>query len=106
MFIDPSGTGMGLPSGLLDGLPINNFILPGLFLVVVMGIAPLVIAWGLWKQLGWSSKAAIAQSVILIMWICIQIILWGNPVALQIIYLIWGVLMLVLCFLPGVRKNQ
>ena len=103
MFIDPSGALMGLPSNLLDGLPINNFILPGLFLVVVMGIAPLVIAYGLWRWQPWAWRGALALSVVLILWIIFQIVLWGFPAAIQILYLLWGGGMLALCLVPAVR---
>lgn len=104
MFIDPSGQSIGLPAGLLDSVPfIDTFLLPGIFLFVVMGIAPLIIAWGLWRRTPWSWPAAVAQSVVLILWIGFQIVLWGAPAAIQWLYLVWGVVMLGLCFAPGVR---
>lgn len=100
MFIDPSGEFMGLPADLLDGFPISSFILPGMFLVFVMGLAPFVVAWGLWKQRSWAWGAAVAQSIALVLWISFQILLWGTPIALQVVYLIWGFVMLGLCFAP------
>jgi hypothetical protein len=103
MFVDPSGLSMGLPSDLLDGLPITNFILPGIFLVVVMGILSLGIAWGLWRRRSWAWPATVGQSIVLILWICFQILLWGKPIAIQVVYLIWGFVMLGLCFMPGVK---
>jgi hypothetical protein len=106
MLIDPSGESIGLPSNLLDGLPFSSFLLPGLFLVVVMGFAPSMFAWGLWKARPWAWKGALAQSIILILWICFQIFLWGKPIALQVVYLLWGILMLGLCFVPGVKPSE
>jgi hypothetical protein len=97
---------MGLSTDLLDALPVTNFVLSGLFLVIVMGIIPFVIAFGLWKRYAWSWMAALAESIILILWICFQIILWGNPIAIQIIYLLWGIMMLGLCFAPGIRSYR
>jgi hypothetical protein len=104
MFVDPSGQLMGLPADLLDGLPIASFILPGVFLVIGMGLAPFVVAWGLWQRLPWAWIATVAQSIVLILWICFQIFLWGSPIALQVVYLVWGFVMLGMCFLPGVRN--
>jgi hypothetical protein len=104
MFVDPSGEAMGLPPGLLDELPITNYVLPGIFLTMVMGLIPIVVAWGLWKGTTWAWLSAVAQSVVLILWICFQIWLWGPPIALQVVYLVWGVVMLGLCFTPGVKK--
>jgi len=105
MFMDPSGAAMGLPLDLLEGLPISNFILPGIFLVVVMGIFPLVIAWSLWNHRSWGWLATIGQSIILILWISFQFLLWGDPIALQWVYLIWGLVMLGLCFVPSVKNS-
>jgi hypothetical protein len=105
MLLDPSGASMGLPAGLLDQLPINNFILPGLFLIVVMGLIPFVIAFGLWKQERWAWLGTLAQGGMLILWICFQLILWGKPIAIQYIYLIWGIALLVLGWLPQTRRE-
>jgi hypothetical protein len=106
MFIDPTGAFMGLPPDLLEGLPISNYILPGLFLVSVMGIFPFVTTWGLWTQRSWAWITAVGQSIVLILWICFQIVLWGTPIALQMIYLIWGIVMLGLCFVPGIKPGR
>lgn len=105
MLLDPSGAGMGLPLELLEGLPISNFILPGLFLISVMGIAPLGITCGLWKDLPWAWTAAVVQGIVLLLWICLQILLWGAPEGIQILYLIWGIVIVALCFLPGVKSR-
>ena len=106
MFMDPSGESMGLPPNLLDGLPFSSFMLPGIFLVCVMGIAPFPVAWGLWSRRPWAWMATLAQSVVLILWICFQIILWGSPDVIQTIYLIWGIVMSGLCFLPSVKNGR
>ena len=104
MLIDPSGASIGLPGELLDDVPIDTFILPGLFLIVVMGIAPFVISFGMWKRKRWAWRGTLAQGIVLVLWICFQIILWGEPIAIQYIYLVWGILLLVLGWLPGTRK--
>jgi lysylphosphatidylglycerol synthetase-like protein (DUF2156 family) len=106
MLIDPSGQMMGLPPDMLDGLPITSFILPGLFLTVVMGIAPLVITHGLWKRRSWAWIAALSLGTILVVWICLQIYLWGDPVAIQYIYLVLGLLIAGLSLLPHIRKRS
>ena len=106
MLIDPSGQAMGLPPELLDGLPISNFILPGLFLIVVMGISPMVITYSLWKCLPWAWMASLALGIILVLWICLQIYLWGDPVIIQYIYLVWGTLLVGFSLLSQVRKRN
>ena len=44
--IDPSGGLIEMPISHLDKLPIDTFILPGLFLVIVYGIGAAIIAFG------------------------------------------------------------
>lgn len=105
MLADPSGALMGLPTTLLDGLPISNFVLPALFLSGVMGVAPLVIAYGLWRRLPWSWAATLTQGVVLILWIILQFVLWGAPIAIQWVYLAWGMVIVALCFAPGLRAQ-
>ncbi|MBN1666469.1 MAG: hypothetical protein JW862_05255 [Anaerolineales bacterium] len=103
MFFDPSGTAMGLPADLLDELPISNFILPGVFLVVIMGLVPFLWAWGLWQRAAWGWYGTLAQSILLIAWILFQLLLWGDPIVIQWMYLLWGLAMLGLCFAPAVK---
>jgi hypothetical protein len=105
MLADPTGAGMGLPVALLENLPISDFVLPGLFLIGVMGVAPLGIAFGLWKRLPWAWMAAISQGIVLILWICFQIVLWGQPIFIQVFYLVWGAVIVVLCLVPGLRAE-
>lgn len=105
MLADPSGAGMGLSLEMLAGLPISNFALPGLFLIGVMGLAPLVIAYGLWKRLPWAWAAAVIQGSVLVLWIGLQILLWGTPMGIQILYLVWGIVIVALCFAPGVKTK-
>jgi len=65
MVADPSGAEMGLSVSMLEGLPIANFVLPGLFLIVVMGAVPLVVAFGVWRRMTWA--AALTQGILLVL---------------------------------------
>ena len=58
---DPSGALMGMSLGYLDGLPIYSYLLPGLWLLTVMGAAPLLILYGLWVRPAWAWTAAIER---------------------------------------------
>ena len=78
MLFDPSGASMGLPTDLLDGLPISNFVLPGLFLIIVMGIIPLILAYVLRKRTRWAWLGTLVQGIVLLLWIGFQWILWGD----------------------------
>lgn len=102
---DPSGAEMGFSATMLEGLPISDFVLPGLFLIGVMGVAPLVIAFGLWKRLPWAWVTALIQGIVLALWIGLQIVLWGAPMPIQVLYLAWGAAIAALCFIPGLRTE-
>ena len=105
MVADPSGAEMGLSVSMLAGLPIANFVLPGLFLMIVMGAAPLVVAFGVWRRLPWAWAAALTQDILLVVWIGLQIALWGAPMPVQWLYLSWGAAILALCLIPAVRAE-
>ncbi len=105
MLADPTGAEMGLSLAMLENLPIADFTLPGLFLIGVMGVAPLVIAFGLWRRMPWAWAAALIQGIVLILWIGLQILLWGAPMPIQVLYLAWGAVIVALCLVPGLRAD-
>ena len=105
MLLDPSGTLMGLPPGLLEEVPIEDYLLPGCSLIVVMGIIPLCLAYGLWKGARWAWLGILGQGLVLVLWIYFQIALWGAPIAIQYVYLLWGIVLVVLAWLPGTRSH-
>src|SRR3954454_11494832 len=59
--LDPSGGLMQMSLSYLDGLPLRSYALPGLWLLIVMGVSPLVILYGLWAQPTWSWTALIER---------------------------------------------
>jgi len=104
ILLDPSGTAMGLPPDLVDGLFIDSFVLPSLFLIALMGLLPLLTAHGLWKAVSWifaqqinpfqkqtwAWTLSLFLGLLLIGWILFQILLWGSPIGIQILYLVTG----------------
>ena len=55
--LDPSGGLMDMPLSYLDGLPLHSYLLPGLWLLTVMGVGSLLILYGLWAQPAWGWTA-------------------------------------------------
>jgi hypothetical protein len=104
LMADPSGDLMGLPLVLLESISLQTYLLPSMFLFVAMGILPLVATVGLLRGQKSAWIVTVGLSILLILWICFQIILWGAPIAIQIIYLVIGVVMLGLCFIPSIRE--
>jgi hypothetical protein len=53
---DPSGAGMGMAAQ-LEQLPVADYTLPGLFLLVAMFLFPLVLAYGVFRRPEWPAMA-------------------------------------------------
>ena len=112
----PDGHLMQMPLSNLKDSPFSDFLLPGVLLLVFVGIYPIVVAYSLWrrpawrwpdmlnpfKRIHWSWAGSLAAGVIVIIWITVQIqfIPMGY---LHILYLGWGVLLLLVTLLADVR---
>jgi uncharacterized membrane protein len=106
LLMDSSGASLSLPDDLLANLPIDTYILPGLYLVLVYGLLSPVIAYGLWKRAAWAWGAAVVLSIILLGWIIGQFILWGSPHIIQVVYFVLSLAMLILSLAPMTRVDQ
>ena len=47
LVIDPSGGLLNMPTTMLKHSPFKNFLLPGIILLVILGLVPIIIAFGL-----------------------------------------------------------
>ena len=115
MLIDPSGELLGV-ADTLPLLPVPNFILPGLFLLVVMGIFPLLLAIALvarpnwpridslfqWSRHYWAWTGTLILVVILALWLLYEVWLIGTFPITNITAVI-GLLILIFALLPCVR---
>jgi hypothetical protein len=119
--LDPSGGTHGMDTTILEGTPVGDFFLVGLFFVTFFGVLPILAIYGLWKLprwrwtdainkwtgQNWAWTATAAIGVILIVWIVVEVILIGSPDGfprfLQVMMTILGVVLLALAMLPRVR---
>jgi hypothetical protein len=119
--LDPSGGTHGMDTTILEGTPVGDFFLVGLFFVTFFGVLPILAIYGLWKLPRWRWTDAINKwtgqnwawtatatiGVILIVWIVVEVILIGSPDGfprfLQVMMTILGVVLLALAMLPRVR---
>lgn len=53
MLADPSGQALGV-DGVIDQLPVSDYFLPGIFLAMTFGLAPLLVAFALIARPDWS----------------------------------------------------
>ncbi|AGK52367.1 hypothetical protein [Bacillus sp. 1NLA3E] len=52
--IEPSGDLINMPISLLEQTPFSNFLIPGIILLVVLGIIPTIISFALIKKWEWN----------------------------------------------------
>ena len=47
---DPSGAGIGISTDLLQHSPFSDYLIPGLLLIIILGLFPIIIFYGLVKK--------------------------------------------------------
>jgi hypothetical protein len=117
LLLAPAGDLLAM-GDLLPLLPVSNYILPGLFLLVVMGLAPIGLAYGLlarpsWDGLGWllawsgrywAWTGTLLLVSVLVIWLALQGFLIGFQWPIQYATAVNGLLILLLTLTPGVRR--
>ena len=117
MLIDPSGSTLGLDT-VVHLLPVSNYVLPGLFLITVFGLAPLLLAYALigrpnwtlvdryfrWSNHYWAWTGCLLLAGIIALWLIYEGLLIGM---FPITYFtaILGLVILLLSIFPSVRKH-
>lgn len=116
MLVDPTGNLLGV-ADVLPLLPVSNFILPGIFLFVVMGLFPLALVFGLitrpnwswldsyfgWSRFAWPWTLTIALVVILCIWLAIEGLYMGF-FPITYVTAVLGLFILLFALLPSVRN--
>ena len=115
---DRTGAELGANLTWLQKTPVDDFFLPGLFLLGVYGIGSLLLMAGLaWRWspgpfrrldagLGhhWSWIGAIGQAVVLVVWILFEFVVLPDQMLLQPILIGVGLLMIALSLSPSLRR--
>jgi hypothetical protein len=94
--LNPSGSGMGFSLDLLQGTPFSSYLIPGLFLFTVNGVATLGGGVATFLKYRYSGEIAIALGALLMAWIVIQVGLIGLVHWMQPLYLGLGLIELIL----------
>jgi hypothetical protein len=117
MLTDPTGNSLQM-NDVLPLLHVPNYVLPGLFLLIVMGLAPLFLIYGLiarpswqwavtlsrWSGHHWAWTGSLAVGVILAIWLVVQAILIGFRWPIQYVTAANGLFIILFALIPGVRK--
>ena len=117
MLLDPSGSSLQM-ADVLPLLPVSNYVLPGLFLLFIMGLFPVLLIYGLiarpdwiWLestfpklQYHWAWAGVVLLGVVLAVWLIVEGVLIGFKWAIQYVTAINGLLILLFVFLPPVKR--
>ena len=117
MLTDPTGDSLQLTE-VLPLLPVSDYILPGLFLLLVMGLTPLGLAYALltrppwswarrvshWSGHHWGWTGTLALGLTLALWLVVQGLLIGFRWPIQYVTAVNGLLIVALALAPRVRR--
>jgi hypothetical protein len=116
--VDPTGASLGAKLSWLEHTPVSDFLLPGLFLLVVYGVGGLVLMAGLIRRsspgplhrvdqaLGhhWAWAGAIALGMLLVIWIAYELAVIPETTFLQPALIVIGLFIAGLPLLPSLRR--
>jgi len=104
---DPTGRSLQIPLQWLESSPFENYLVPGLILLIVLGLYPLFIFYGLLKNKNWAWLATLILGIALMIWIGTEIWIIGyHPQPpLQLIYGFTGLIIIILVLLNQANKQ-
>ncbi len=84
MLLDTTGHGQGLPSNLLDGTPFTSFLIPGILLLLLNGVFPIVVAVLAIRRRPIALPGHLGVALVLVAWIAgeaffIGLASWMQP---------------------------
>jgi hypothetical protein len=117
--IKPDGSIYQMPVDLLANSPFKNFFIPGIILLTIFGVFPLIVIYLLIKKpeskflnklnlindYHYSWTFAIYIGIALIIWINVQTLIFNTVDVLHTIYSSLGILIICIAILPQTRKH-
>jgi len=85
LLLNPSGSRVGLPLSLLDGSPFTNYFIPGLVLLLSIGLPSLIIAILGIIHNAYSAQLTVLQGAIVSGWIIVQAIIIHVITPIQVV---------------------
>ncbi|MDQ0196216.1 hypothetical protein [Paenibacillus wynnii] len=118
LIIDPSGEMIGMPVSILERSPFSNFLLPGILLMLVFGLLPMLVLYGLTKRPEWKFADRLnpfkdlhsswALSLYIgfgqIIWIMVETYMVNAVEVIHVFYMSLGLLIQVVTLLPVVQR--
>jgi len=106
LVMDPTGRLIQMPLEWLKSSPFNDYLIPGVILLTILGVFPLYVFYALLKKQRSAWFGSLFVAIALIIWIGVEILIIGyySQPPLQLIYLIVGMAILILVLLPSVQN--
>ncbi|MGW7158018.1 hypothetical protein [Paenibacillus taichungensis] len=119
LIIDPSGNLVKMPNSMLEHSPFGSFLIPGIILLLVLGVMPMIIAisllrrihWEIGEKLNlypnqyWGWTFSLYTGFALIIWIMIQVYCIQHVSVIHLVYFAWGVGIQIVTLLPDVQRR-
>ena len=119
LVIAPEGNLLQMPVSLIQRSFFSNYLIPGIILLLFLGIFPLIVSYALlripswrvmeslniYKEQYWAWSCGLYLGILLITWIDVQIYLIGYHEFIQIFYAFYGVLLVIVALHPSVRNS-
>jgi hypothetical protein len=118
LIISPDGKLMGMPLSILKSSPFNNFLLPGLLLFFILGLAPAILIIALIKKpafviptqinifsdMHWAWTCTIYTGFALAFWIQTEMVMLRAVHWLHTFYMVLAAAIIFTALLPTVRS--
>lgn len=115
---DPSGTSIQLPVTLLEGTIFSSYLIPGIILFLLLGFFPLFLIFPLifkpnwliinglniYKKYHWAWTYSLYTSIMLIIWINVQMMILGTGSVIQGVSGLLGIIILIISLMPGTKR--
>jgi hypothetical protein len=103
---DPTGWKLGMPTSILQYSPFSDFLVPGLLLLIIIGVGSLLVcALTLVKARGYATWT-IFMGFTLSIWIAVQMLMLRDVHALHLIYAFIGILLIVIGILERRKEFE
>ena len=116
--ISPTGKLLRMPLYLLEKSPFNNYLIPGIILFSVFGLAPLLLIFALlkkpigkfaetfnfFKDMHWSWTYSIYVAFALIIWLQIEMMFLQTVNWIHTFYMIYAIVIIFVALLPQIRN--
>jgi hypothetical protein len=90
--MDPSGEAMGMSVDVLRNGPFDSFLVPGLFLFIVIGVGNVVGAITAFRNARYQGYVTGGLSGILVLWIVVQVYMLWDANYFHVLYFVIGLI--------------